>query len=216
MAVTSVSSKRKKYIFGLFLGGIIAAFVVVVYYWQEISRFQHYGYPGLFVMGVLAGCPLPLPIPYMVVTFIFGGILNPALVGLSCGLGLAVGGTLLYLTGRGGHKFFPWSTVFAFGTKPVDNAPPSRMSRLVSRLMRWGRVPQMLDMAKRRGALVVFLMSAAINPFFVPMTIGIATTRYRTWKFFLMCWAGQTVKSLGLAYAGYLGLGIVLRWLKII
>jgi len=216
MAVTSVNSKRKYLLGGLFVGGIIAAFIVVVYYWQEISRFQHYGYPGLFVMGVLAGCPLPLPIPYMVVTFIFGGVLNPALVGLSCGLGLAVGGTLLYLTGRGGRKFFPWSTVFAFTTKPDANAPSSRMSRLVSRLMRWGRVSQVLDMAKRRGALVVFLMSAAINPFFVPMAIGMGTLRYRTWKFFLMCWAGQTVKSLGLAYAGYLGLGTVLRWLKII
>jgi hypothetical protein len=217
MAVTSVSSKRKYIFGGLFLGGIIAVFVVVVYYWQEISRFQNYGYLGLLIIGLLTGFSLPLPVPYMVVTFIFGGLLHPALVGASCGLGLGIGGTLLYLTGRGGRRFFPWSNVFAFANNSSNEAPPSsRISRLISRLLRWARIPRILDIAKRRGLLVVFLMSAAINPFFVPMAIGMGTIRFRWWKFFLMCWAGQTVKSIGIAYAGFLGLGIVLRWFQII
>jgi membrane protein YqaA with SNARE-associated domain len=218
MAVASVSSKRKKHIFGgLFLGGIIAVFVVIVYNWQAISRFQHYGYLGLVIIGLLTGFSLPLPVPYMVVTFIFGGLLHPALVGASCGLGLGVGGTLLYLTGRGSRRFFPWSSVFAFANNSASDAPSSsRISRLLTRLLRWARIPRIMDIAKRRGSLVVFLMSAAINPFFVPMAIGMGTLRFRWWRFFLMCWAGQTVKSIGIAYAGYLGLGIALRWLQII
>ncbi len=215
MAVTSVSSKRKRYIFGgLFLGGIIAASVVIVYHWQAISRFRTFGYLGLFLISFLAGGPLPLPIPYMVITFIFGGILHPALVGVTCGLGLGIGGTLLYLTGRGGRRFFPWGNVFA--NNPASDVPSSRISRLVSRLLRWARIPQILNIAQRRGSLVVFLMSAAINPFFVPMAIAMGTLRYRWWKFFLMCCAGQTVKSLAIAYCGYLGLGTFLRWLQII
>jgi len=218
MAVVSTSSKRNKYILGgLFLAGIIAAFVVIVYYWQEISRFQSYGYLGVLIIGILTGFSLPMPIPYMVITFIMGGLLHPALVGASCGLGLGIGGTLLYLTGRGGRKFFPWSNVFAFANNPSDDAlPSSRISRLLTRLLRWARIPRIMDIAKRRGSLVVFLMSAAINPFFVPMAIGMGTLRFRLWKFFLMCWAGQTVKSIGIAYCGYLGLGIVLRWLQIV
>ncbi|GAI21843.1 unnamed protein product, partial [marine sediment metagenome] len=114
MAITNTSSKRKYILGGLFLAGVIAAFVVIVYYWQEISHFQNYGYLGLLIIGLLTGFALPLPVPYMVITFIFGGLLHPALVGASCGLGLGIGGTLLYLTGRGGRKFFPWSNVFAF------------------------------------------------------------------------------------------------------
>jgi len=217
MATTSTSSKRKYILGGLFLAGVIAAFVVIVYYWQEISRFQSYGYLGLLIIGLLTGFALPLPVPYMVVTFIFGGLLHPALVGASCGLGLGVGGTLLYLTGRGGRKFFPRSNVFAFANNPSSDAlPSSRISRLLSRLLRWARIPRIMDIARRRGSLVVFLMSAAINPFFVPMAIGMGTLRFRAWKFFLMCWAGQTVKSIGIAYCGYLGLGIALRWLQII
>lgn len=217
MAITNTSSKRKYILGGLFLAGVITVFVVIVYYWQEISRFQNYGYLGLLIIGLLTGFALPLPVPYMVITFIFGGLLHPALVGASCGLGLGVGGTLLYLTGRGSRKFFPWSNVFAFANNPSNDAlPSSRISRLLARLLRWARIPRIMDIARRRGSLVVFLMSAAINPFFVPMAIGMGTLRFRLWKFFLMCWAGQTVKSIGIAYCGYLGLGIALRWLQII
>ena len=217
MAIASTSSRRRYIFGGLFLGGIIAAFVVIIYNWQAISRFQNYGYLGLIIIGLLTGFSLPLPVPYMVVTFIFGGILHPALVGVASGLGLGVGGTLLYLTGRGSHKFFPMSDVFAFANDPSNDAlPSSRISRLLTRLLRWARIPRIMAIAKRRGSLVVFLMSAAINPFFVPMAIGMGTLRFRLWKFFLMCWAGQTVKSIGIAYAGFLGLGIVLRWLQIV
>ena len=194
------------------MGGIVAACVVIVYYWQEISRFQSYGYLGLFFMGLLTGFSLPMPVPYMVVTFVLGGVLHPALVGAACGLGLGIGGTLLYLTGRGGRKFFPWSDVFAFDTNPSGDAPPSLMSRLLRR----ARIPQIMAIARKRGSLVVFLMSAAINPFFIPMALGMGTLRFRLWKFFLMCWAGQTVKSIGIAYCGYLGLGTFLRWLEVI
>lgn len=230
MATTSTSSKRKYILGGLFLAGVIAVFVVIVYYWQEISHFQNYGYLGLLIIGLLTGFALPLPVPYMVITFIAGGILHPALfgvilhpalypalVGAACGLGLGIGGTILYLTGRGGRKFFPMSSVFAFANNPSSDAlPSSRISRLLARLLRWARIPRIMDIAKRRGSLVVFLMSAAINPFFVPMAIGMGTLRFRLWKFFLMCWAGQTVKSIAIAYCGYLGLGIALRWLQII
>lgn len=217
MATTNTSSKRKYILGGLFVAALVGVCFVVVNHWQEISRFQSYGYLGLVVIGLLTGFALPLPVPYMVITFIFGGILHPALVGAASGLGLGIGGTLLHLTGRGGRKFFSMSRFFAFANNPSSDAlPSSRISRLLTRLLRWARIPRIMAIARRRGSLVVFLMSAAINPFFVPMAIGMGTLRFRLWKFFLMCWAGQTVKSIAIAYCGYLGLGIALRWLQII
>jgi len=218
MTVVSTTSKRKrrkyKIFGGLYIGGIVAVGVVLIYHWDVISRFQTYGYFGLFMMGLVTGFSLPMPVPYMVVAFIFGGIMHPALVGVSCGLGLGIGGTLLHLTGRGGRKFFPMSNVFGLVNdrgSSGEEPPP-----LIARLLRWGRVPHVIALAQRRGALVVFLMSVAINPFFAPMAIGLGTMRFRLWKFFLMCWAGQTVKCIGIAYCGYLGLGTILRWLEIV
>ena len=215
MVIASAEPKKKyRYLFGgLYIGGIIAACVVLVYHWEIIGRFQSYGYLGLFLMGLLTGFSLPMPVPYMVVTFVLGGVLHPALVGAACGLGLGIGGTLLYLTGRGGRKFFPMSKLFTMTKEDAsDDKPPSLMERVLRR----ARIPQIMDLARRRGSLVVFLMSAAINPFFIPMAIGMGTLRFRAWKFFLMCWAGQTVKTIAIAYTGYLGLGSILRWLEVI
>jgi len=218
MTVVSTTSKKKhrrlKIFGGLYIGGIVTAAVLLVYNWEIISRFQSYGYFGLIIMGLVTGFSLPMPVPYMVITFVLGGIMHPALVGVSTGLGLGIGGTLLHLTGRGGRKFFPMSGVF--GLVNTKNSSSEEPPHFIARLFRWARIPHIIILARRRGALVVFLMSVAINPFFAPMAFALGTTRFRLWKFFLMCWAGQTVKCIGIAYAGYLGLGTALRWLEVI
>ena len=208
---------RRAKIFGaLYISGIVAACVFLVYNWEFIERFQTYSYLGLFFIGLVTGFTLPMPVPYMMVAFTLGGVLNPALVGASCGLGLGIGGTLLHLTGRGGRKFFPMSSVFGLvnSSSSEGDSPP-----LIARLFRRARIPHVIALAQRRGALVVFLMSVAINPFFAPMAIGMGTLhsrRIRLWKFFIACWAGQTVKCMAIAYAGYLGLGTILRWMEIL
>jgi len=61
-----------------------------------------------------------------------------------------------------------------------------------------------------RGSLTVFLMSAALNPVFFPMALAIGASRFQLWRFFLMCWAGNTVKSMVIAYLGYFGLDSLL------
>jgi len=207
---------RRAKIFGvLYISGIVAACVFLVYNWEFIERFQTYSYLGLFFIGLVTGFTLPMPVPYMIVAFTLGGVLNPALVGASCGLGLGIGGTLLHLTGRGGRKFFPMSSVFGL----VDSSSSEKVPPLITRFFQRARVPHVIALAQRRGALVVFLMSVAINPFFAPMAIGMGTLhsrRIRLWKFFIACWAGQTVKCMAIAYAGYLGLGTILRWMEIL
>jgi membrane protein DedA with SNARE-associated domain len=59
--------------------------------------------------------------------------------------------------------------------------------------------------------LAVFLMSVMLNPIFFPLALAIGASRYQLWKFFTMCWAGNTVKSITIAYLGYFGLGSILR-----
>ncbi|MCJ7769838.1 MAG: hypothetical protein MUO92_05160 [Dehalococcoidales bacterium] len=58
-------------------------------------------------------------------------------------------------------------------------------------------------------------MSAALNPVFFPMALAIGASRFQMWRFFTMCWAGNTVKSMIIAYLGYFGLGSLLRLLGI-
>jgi len=206
---------KKAKVFGiLYLCGVGATFYFIIYHWAEIlARFQVYSYLGLFFVGLITGFSLPMPVPYMVITFMMGSVLQPVLVGAACGLGLGIGGTLLHLTGRGGRRLFPMSSIFGFINRPAikGKSPP-----LIARLLRRFKVPHMIALARRRGALVVFLMSVSINPFFAPVAIGLGTMRFKLWKFFLACWAGQTVKCIIIAYLGHLGLGTFLRWIDIL
>lgn len=194
---------RRKYILttSLLIAATIIVCVVVVYYWKYISHLQNYGYLGAFAFGFLAGSSIPLPLPYLVVTFTLGGVLNPALVGTASGVGAGIGGTLVYLFGRGGRRFLP-----KFLIAPTDPAAGKvkKPSPRVARFMEW---------ANRRGSVVVFLMSALLNPAFAPMAITMGALRFQLAKFFFWCTAGNVVKSMFIAYCGYFGLGSLLRWI---
>lgn len=159
--------------------------VAVVYHWDYIAQLQSYGYLGIFIISLLSSSIIVLPIPHVAVVFTLGGVLNPVWVGAASGLGASVGAMTIYLTGYGGHSLL----------RNINNG-------LYSRLMNW---------VQRRGSIAVFVMSAVFNPLFIPMTITLGMLRFRLGKFFLLCWAGQTVKSLAIAYAGYLGLRSLLH-----
>ena len=166
--------------------------VAIVYYWKAINQVQHYGYLGAFISGFIAGSPLPVPLPYLLLTFTLGGVLNPLLVGIVSGLGAGIGGTTVYLFGRGGGTL-----LFFFKYEQSSNS----------------RVAKFVELAKRRGSLVVFLMSAAINPIFAPMAIAIGALGFRLKKFLFWCTLGNMVKGTIIAYAGYFGLRSLLRLL---
>lgn len=180
----------------------VAACAAVIYYWEYIERFQNYGYLSAFVFGFFAGSSLPLPLPYLVVTFTFGGVLNPALIGLASGFGAGIGGTLVYLFGHGGSKLIP--KLGFLMPKPEDEAASSRTHQFISKLQDW---------THQRGSLVVFVMSAMLNPAFGPMALTIGALHFGLWRFFFWCTAGNIIKSLIIAYCGYFGLGSLLRWL---
>ena len=178
--VSRIFTSKSFYISGLAILITVIFCSVVVYNWKYIVELQSYGYLGVFIISFFAGSIIVLPISYVAVVFTMGGVLNPALVGVASGLGASMGAVTIYLTGYGGHRLF----------RNYSDA-------IYSRIEGWVR---------RRGSLVVFLMSAVFNPFFIPMAITMGMLHFRLWKFFVLCWAGNTVKSLAIAYAGYLGL----------
>jgi membrane protein YqaA with SNARE-associated domain len=199
MEVTEISSKtRYVLISSIFLATTVISVVFIILYWKEIAILQNYGYLGAFVIAFIAGSSIPTPISYLLLTFTFGGIpgLHPALVGLASGVGAGTGGTLVYLLGRSGRSFFPSLRHYS-----VDEQASNRLS---AKFVSW---------AHKRGSVVVFLMSAMLNPVFAPMAIAMGALRFRLFKFFIMCVAGNLVKAMLISYAGYIGVGTLLRWL---
>ena len=191
---------KSRYIIGsLFILLSIVGSFAFIYYWDEIKSFSGYGYPFVFFISMIAGSSLPIPAPYIVVVFTMAAVLNPFLVGIAGGLGAAIGGLLVYLFGRGGRCVLPWNS----SPRPGDE---SAIARWTQRITRW---------AHSRGSLVVFLMSVIFNPAFGPIAITMGAIRFHIVKFFVMCWAGNTIKSLIIAYSGYFGMGALLRWVGV-
>ncbi|MFA5316451.1 MAG: VTT domain-containing protein [Dehalococcoidales bacterium] len=176
----------------------LAACITVIYYWDNFERFQNWGYLSALIFGFVAGSSLPVPLPYLLVTFSLGGLLNPLLVGLTSGLGAGIGGTLVYLVGSSSSHFLPGF----FNPQPNPEVAPKGQI-LYQQMQKW---------THRRGPLVIFLMSAILNPVFAPMAITAGAMRFGLWRFLLWCLMGNLVKSMAIAYCGYFGLAFILRW----
>ncbi|MBN2463113.1 MAG: VTT domain-containing protein [Dehalococcoidia bacterium] len=190
MPVKKESRKRQYIIGGVALALTIVSCVAAVVYWDYISQAQHYGYLGAFVISILAGATVFVPIPGALVVFTLGSVLNPALVGIVSGLGEAIGSIGIYLSGWGGQK-----------------AVQNLKSKFVDRFTDWIR---------RRGEIAVFLMSAILNPLFYPFTAIAGMLRFGLAKFFFLCWAGKALKNTAIAYLGYFGLRSILRWVGVL
>ena len=91
----------------LLTGSVIAA---LVFFWDEIQDAAGYGYVGCFLVTIMAGMTV-IPAPALPVVFTLGNRLDPLYVGLVAGLGEALGGATVYLTGAGGGKI--WSRLWA-------------------------------------------------------------------------------------------------------
>ena len=162
-----------------------------------------YGLLGMLIVAFLGGSLLSMiaiPIPYWLLVFTLPSILAPQfqigapiLVGVIAGFGAALGQLLTFMLGYGGRDL---SQKLAY-----------KVNRgLYDRAMNW---------ANRHGSLAVFMMSAIMNPFHLPMTIAMASLRYPVWKFLLFSLLGNVLKSSFIAFCGYFGLNSLFRFLGI-
>ena len=223
MQSTRTESKKKGMRWHHYLSIIIvlALFIVLpmaplLYFQEEIKQAQAYGYAGVFVVGLLCGITI-IPAPTQILIFTFGHVLNWWLVGLIAGLGSAVGGITVYLTGAGAQNI--WSkirnTEWAFQHRlGVDKDMASlqqseawsKWKAFYERLAKW--------INGKRGSWALFITSALVFSPFYPAGLAAGSLGMGLTKFFLISWAGKTVRYLYVAAAGYYGLEFVAHLLK--
>ncbi len=147
---------------------------------------------------MLGGATVLAPVPMTPVIFVLGGVmrpvfapyLGPVFVGLAAGAGEAVGGALIYVTGFAGGVFLP--------------SPTSRFYDVYSHITKW---------MEKRGGVILFILSAVINPFFYPAAICAGAIHFGFKKYIVICLLGKTIKGITVAFAGYYGLGWLLKLL---
>ncbi|MFC2004606.1 VTT domain-containing protein [Chloroflexota bacterium] len=194
---------------------IVLLLAAAIYFREEVRQLYGYGYLGIFVVGVLCGISI-IPAPTLVMVFFLGGILNPMYIGLVAGFGGAIGGITVYMTGAGVETM--WSRFRARGqsyesqpgwrydpVRPVESRFWSRGEALYNRLAKW--------VGGKGGYWTLFVTSAMpISPFYFA-GLAAGSLRMGLLKFFLISWVGKTVRYMIIAYAGYFGLNVLLRWI---
>jgi uncharacterized membrane protein YdjX (TVP38/TMEM64 family) len=184
-------SPKTAYILGII--GVVATLVMavaVVYFWEFVRALEGYGYLGAFLISILGGATIIVPVPMLAIVFALGGVLTPYWVGIAAGLGETIGALVIYMTGHGAGTAL-------FGSEGKLQSAYLRMMRLM----------------EQRGSLTLFLLSAILNPFFYPAALAAGATRFGIRKYFFICFAGKTIKGFTVAYAGYWGLRWLLRML---
>jgi membrane protein DedA with SNARE-associated domain len=180
--------------------------LLIVLEWRTVQQMAGYGYFGGVVVSALGGASVLVPVPMLAVQFALGGVLQPwfgpalagpAFVGLVCAFGESIGALTIYATGYSGGTPLANSSV---------NSRPGRIQRWYQRLM---------QLMEKRGSLVLFVLSAVMNPFFYPTSLACGAVRFGIKRYFLICFAGKAIKCTGIAYAGYFGLSGLFKALGI-
>ena len=179
--------RREAIVGGLSLAVTIVLCVLIIQHRIYLDQIARWGYLGCFLVSLFASGTLVVPGLGLLFTFTLGGVLNPAVVGAVAGIGEATGAVGAYLTGYGGRGLLQDSN-----------------SSLYNRFS---------YMAQRHGSKAVLLMASIINPLYYPFAVCMGMLRFRLSRFFLMTWAGRTVKNMFIAYLGYFGLRSILQWL---
>jgi len=166
----------------------ILMIAAIIYYADEIESLKQYGYLGAFVISVLGGATIIVPVPMLAVVFALGGVMGSpwqvALLGLSAAAGEVVGALTIYMTGHGAGR-------------AIMGGKQGRLQKAYE---------HMLDLMERRGPIVLFAVASVVNPFFYPAALACGALHFGLRKYMLIVMAGKIIKCMTVVYAGYFGL----------
>lgn len=158
----------------LSLAAIVALSLFLFSIRDRASQLAGYGYPGIFLLSVIANATLVLPMPGVAITFAGGAIFHPLLVGLSAGAGATIGELTGYAAGASGKGALENTRLYP------------HLERLISRF----------------GSLVVFLLALFPNPLFDLAGAAAGAVRMPFGRYLFWSWLGKTLKMFIFAYAG--------------
>ena len=183
---TGKKSAKRAYILGI-IGVILTLLMAaaVVYYGESLRALKGFGYVGAFIISVLGGATIIIPVPMLAVVFALGNVMEHTwLVGISAALGELVGALTIYMTGHGAGR-------------ALDSDKHGKIQSAYERL---------LGIMEKRGPLTLFVVASVVNPFFYPAALAAGALRFGLMKYIFIVLAGKLIKCMTVVYAGYWGL----------
>jgi membrane protein DedA with SNARE-associated domain len=158
----------------LALFAVIGITIYIISIRTHVGEFAAYGYPGIFLIAMLANATVLLPAPGVAIIYAMGSVFNPFGVALAAGTGAAIGELSGYLAGFSGQAVIDRGDVY-------------------ERIHPW---------VEKYGGWAILVLSAIPNPFFDIAGIAAGMTKMPVRTFLLFTWIGQTIKMLMFALAG--------------
>jgi membrane protein DedA with SNARE-associated domain len=158
----------------LALFAVIGITLYIISIRTHVGEFAAYGYPGIFLVALLANATVLLPAPGVAVIYAMGAVFNPIGVALAAGTGAAIGELSGYLAGFSGQAVIDRGDVF-------------------ERIHPW---------VEKYGGWAILVLSAIPNPFFDIAGIAAGMTKMPVRTFLFFTWIGQMIKMLMFALAG--------------
>lgn len=168
---------------------IIAVIGITVFTYSlrdRIAEFQALGYPGIFLVALIANATILLPAPGAALVAAVGAIFNPLGVGLAAGTGGAIGELSGYLAGFSGQAVIERTDIYAKIKPWVD----------------------------KYGGWAILVLSAIPNPLFDVAGIAAGIAKMPFWTFFFFIWIGQIIKMTLFAYAGRYSIDLLSIFIK--
>ena len=169
----------------LALVAVIGITVFIYSIRDQAETLEGYGYPGIFLLSLLANATVILPAPGIAITFAAGGVFDPFWVGVAAGTGAALGELTGYLAGYSGRGVLEGSAVYE----------------------------RLLDLTRRFGNWTILVLAIIPNPFFDVAGAAAGALRMPVSTFLLWATIGKLIKMWAFAYAGALSIDWVLRLL---
>lgn len=160
---------------------LLAVIVITVYVYSirdRVEEFAAFGYPGIFLIALMANATIFLPAPGVAVVFAMGSIFHPLGVALAAGTGGALGELSGYLAGFSGQAVIENTNVY-------------------ERIHPW---------VVKYGSWAILVLSAIPNPFFDIAGVAAGIVKMSMRRFLIACWVGQLIKMAMFAYAGFYSL----------
>jgi membrane protein YqaA with SNARE-associated domain len=144
------------------------------------------GYVGVFFVGFIGSATIFLPIPSFILVFALGAMMNPWLVGISAGVGSALGELTSYALGKGSGKI-------------IERKYKNR----IEKYRNWFKKDRIFP-------LIVFFAATPLPDDIIGILCGIFN--YDLKKFVIASIIGKCILNIALAWAGFYGVNWIMTF----
>jgi uncharacterized membrane protein YdjX (TVP38/TMEM64 family) len=165
---------KRRFLSAAILLGVAGLTVFLIINRHRIHEFESFGYPGIFLVALLANATVLIPLPGLMVTTAMGAVFNPFWVAIAAGLGAGLGEFSGYMVGFSGRDLVnktPWHNT-------VDG---------------W---------IKKYGMWVILVLAIIPNPAFDLVGFSAGVLKIPIWKFLIATCCGNILKMMIFSFGG--------------